>query len=167
MNNVYYAYSEASNRWTEILVAQFRDVGVTMTGGKADYTEFNSQWIGRKLPEVSSYGWATQGFDADNWFYNQVYSTSGGNRWNINDPQLDDWAEQQQVELNEDARREIWKKMWDLELQKAYRPPMVGGSGFEIYQPWLRGIRFTGGAPGDNSSYYTWGDQVQFAWLDK
>jgi peptide/nickel transport system substrate-binding protein len=167
MNNIYYAYSEASNRWTEILVAQFRDVGVTMTGGKADYTEFNSQWIGRKLPEVSSYGWATQGFDADNWFYSQVYSKSGGNRWNVNDPQLDQWAEQQQLELNPEKRREIWKKMWDLELQKAYRPPMIGGSGFEIYQPWVRGIRFTGSSPGDNSSYYTWGDQVQFAWLDK
>jgi peptide/nickel transport system substrate-binding protein len=167
MHNIYFAYSESSNRWTEVLVAQFRDVGVNMTGGKADYTEFNSQWIGRKLPEVSSYGWATSGFDADNWFYNQVHSTSLGNRWNINDLQLDQWAEQQQTELNEEARAEIWRKMWDHELQLAYRPPMATGSTFEIYQPWLRGIRFTGSQPGDNSSYYNWGDQVQYGWLDK
>jgi peptide/nickel transport system substrate-binding protein len=168
MDNTYFAYSESSNRWAEVLVAQFRDVGVTMTGGKADYTEFNSQWIGRKLPEVSSYGWQTTGFDADNWFYNQVYSTSGGNRWNINDPQLDQWAEQQQVELDPEKRKAIWRKMWDLELRKAYRPPMgTAIGGFEVYQPWMRGVRFTGGSPGDNSSYYDWGDQVQYAWLDK
>jgi peptide/nickel transport system substrate-binding protein len=167
MSNVYYAYTEASNRWTEILVAQFREVGVTMTGGKADYTEFNSQWIGRKLPEVSSYGWATSGFDADNWFYNQVHSTSGGNRWNISDPQLDQWAEQQQVQLNPDERKATWRKMWDLELQRAYRPPMATGLTFQVYQPWLRGIRWTGSAPGDVSSYYSWGDEVQDAWLDK
>jgi peptide/nickel transport system substrate-binding protein len=167
INNMYYAYSESNNRWTEVLVAQFRDVGITMTGGKADYTEFNSQWIGRKLPEVSSYGWATSGFDADNWFYAQVHSTSPGNRWNINDPQLDQWATEQQLELDPAKRKAIWKKMWDLELQKAYRPPMATEFRFEVYQPWMRGIRWTGTSPGDNSSYYNWGDQVQYGWLDK
>jgi peptide/nickel transport system substrate-binding protein len=167
IDNIYFAYSEASNRTAEVLVAQFRDIGVNMTGGKADYTEFNSQWVGRKLPEVSTQGWATSGYDADNWFYNQVHSQSQGNRWNINDPQLDLWAEEQQVELNAEARAEIWRKMWDLELEKAYRPPMVGGNGFEVYQPWMRGIRWTGTSPGDNGSYYNWGDQVQYGWLDK
>jgi peptide/nickel transport system substrate-binding protein len=167
MNNIYYAYTEAANRWTEVLVAQFRDVGVTMTGGKADYTEFNSQWVNRKLPEVSSYGWATSGYDADNWFYNQVHSKSLGNRWNIGDPQLDQWAEQQQTQLNEQERKATWRKMWDRELQMAYRPPMATGFTFEVYQPWMRGIRWTGTSPGDNASYYNWGDQVQHGWLDK
>jgi peptide/nickel transport system substrate-binding protein len=167
MNNIYFAYTESAEKWTQILVDQFRDIGVTMTGGKADYTEFNSQWINRRLPEVSSYGWATSGFDADNWFHGQIHSQSGGNRWNINDPQLDQWAEEQQVELNQEARRAIWRKIWDREAQKAYRPPLYGGSGFETYQPWMRGIRWTGGAPGDNSSYYNWGDQVADGWLDK
>jgi hypothetical protein len=37
---------------------------------------------------------------------------------------------------------------------------------FELYQPWLRGIRF-GGALGDNSYFYEWGDQIAEAWLDK
>jgi len=167
MDNVYFAYSEANNRQTEILVAQFRDIGVTMTGGKADYTEFNSQWIGRKLPEVSTVGWATSGFDADNWFYGQIHSQSPGNRWNINDPQLDEWAETQQVELDPEARKEIWRKIWDRELDMAYRPPMASGITIEVYQPWLRGVRWTGSSPGDNSYYYDWGDQVPEAWLDK
>jgi peptide/nickel transport system substrate-binding protein len=167
MNNIYYQYSDAAGRWTELLVDQFRAVGITMTGGKADYTEFNSQWINRKLPEVSSYGWATSGFDADNWFYGQVHSKSPGNRWNIGDPQLDQWAEEQQVELDEVARRAIWLKMWNREMQMAYRPPMASGVSFNTYQPWLRGIRWGGAAPSDNSFYYSWGDQVQHGWLDK
>jgi peptide/nickel transport system substrate-binding protein len=167
MNNIYFAYSEANNRQTEIMVSQFRDSGITMTGGKADYTEFNSQWIGRKLPEVSTVGWATSGFDPDNWFYGQIHSTSPGNRWNINDPQIDAWAEEQQVELDAEARQAIWRKIWDRELDQAYRPPMVGGFTFEVYQPWLRGIRWSGTSPGDNSSYYNWGDQVASGWLDK
>jgi peptide/nickel transport system substrate-binding protein len=167
MDNIYYAYSESAEKWTQILVDQFREIGVTMTGGKADYTEFNSQWINRRLPEVSSYGWQTTGFDADNWFHAQIHSQSGGNRWNINDPQLDEWAEQQQLELDPEARREIWRKIWDRELDKAYRPPMFGIVGFEVYQPWLRGIRWGNIAIGDNSSYYNWGDQVQHGWLDK
>jgi hypothetical protein len=96
-----------------------------------------------------------------------VHSQSGGNRWNINDPQLDTWADEQQTELNEEARREIWRKMWDHELQLAYRPPMASGQGFEVYQPWMRGIRWSGSQPGDNGSYYNWGDQVQYGWLDK
>ncbi len=172
MTNTYYAYAQSFERVTEILVDQFRDIGVTMTGGKADYTAFNSQWVGRKLPEVTTSGWATQGYDADNWFHGQIHSTSSGNRWNINDPQIDQWAEQQQVELDPDARKAIWRKIWDREMDEIYRPPVGGpasssGIGVEVYQPWMRGVRWTGSAPGDNSSYYDWGDQVQHAWLDK
>jgi hypothetical protein len=47
-----------------------------------------------------------------------------------------------------------------------YRPQTATGYGFEVYQPWLRGIRF-GGLLGVNSSYYDWGAQIEGAWLDK
>ena len=167
MSNAYFPYSDYMNRWSEVLVAQFRDVGINMTGGKVDYTEFNSQWVGRKLPEVSTSAWATSGFDADNWFYGQVHSKSSGNRWNINDPQIDQWAEQQQVELDPAKRKELWRKIWDRDLQQAYRPPLGNGFTFVVYQPWMRGVRWTGTSPGDNSDYYNWGSQVAEAWLDK
>jgi hypothetical protein len=69
--------------------------------------------------------------------------------------------------LDPEARKEIWRKIWDRELDQAYRPPMVGQLRFEVYQPWMRGVRWTGTSPGDNASYYNWGDQVQHRWLDK
>jgi ABC-type transport system substrate-binding protein len=166
MNNAYFAYGDYLNRLAEALVDQFRQAGITMTGGKVDYTEFNSTWVGGKLDEVTTSGWATVGFDADNFYYNQIHSASPGNRWRINDPKLDEMAEAQRFELDADARREIHRQMYDYEADMMFRPPLPSAYSFEIYQPWVRGLRF-GGSLGDNSSYYDWGDQVAEIWLDK
>ena len=166
INYIYYPYSEWYTRVSEILVNQFRLAGVNLKGGKVDYTTFNSQWVGSKLPEASTSGWATVGHEANNFFYNQLHSKSPGNRWQIRDPEIDTLADQQASELDPQKRREIHKKMWDLELDKMYRPPMPAGFTYENYQPWLRGIRF-GGLLGSNSSYYDWGMQIEGAWLDK
>lgn len=166
-NNMFYNYTLAYEKLAEVLVPMFRESGITMTGGKVDYTTFNSQWTGRKLPEFSTSGWLTTGFDADNYFHGQVHSKSTGNRSQFADAEIDAWAEAQQVELNPEKRKEIWRKIWDKELDMMYRPPLVNGFTPEVYQPWMRGIRWTGSAPGDNSSYYNWGDQVHSGWLDK
>jgi ABC-type transport system substrate-binding protein len=166
MNNIFYAYSASNEKQAEVLTPQFRAVGITLTGGKADYTQFNSQWIPGKIPDVTTSGWGTSGYDADNWFYGQVSSKSGGNRWGIKDSQIDQWADQQQTELDPAKRREIQRKIWDRDLDMMYRPGLPNGFGFETYAPWMRGIRF-GSDIKDSSSYYTWGAQVDNAWLDK
>ena len=167
MNNIFYPYTAAYEATPDVLISTFRESGINMTGGRVDYTEFNSQWVGLKLPEVSTSGWLTSGFDADNWFHGQIHSESGGNRTRINDPQIDEWAEAQQLELDPEARKEIWKKIWDRDLDQAYRPPMAAGFAFEVYQPWVRGVRWTGTSPNDNSYYYDWGDVLGGAWMDK
>ena len=102
---------------------------------------------------------ADGGLDADNFFYNSVHSTSPGNRWQLNDPRIDVWAEEQQVELDPDKRRETLRKMWDHIQQKMYYPPIPTAIGLEVYQPRLRGIRW-GGIFYSNRSYYDWGHQV-------
>ena len=167
MNNSYYPYSVAYSQTTEVVQSQLADVGIDLTGGRVDYTEFNSQWVPRLLPDVSTSAWPTTGFDPDNWFHGQIHSASPGNRWRMNDPELDEWAEAQQLELDPDARKEIWQKIFDKDLDQMYRVPLPTGFAFHVYQPWVRGLRWTGTAPGDNSSYYNWGDQVWHAWLDK
>ena len=167
MDNIFYPYNTSYESTPDVLIPQFRDVGINMGGGRVDYTEFNSQWVGGKLPDVSTSGWLTTGFDADNWFHGQVHSESPGNRNLVNDPDIDTWAEAQQIELDPEARKELWKKIWDRDLDMAYRPPLADGFTFEVYQPWLRGVRWSGEAPNDNSSYYNWGDQIAGAWLDK
>ena len=164
--NSYYAYTKGFEQHTEVIQAQLQKAGIKMGGGKVDYTEFNSQWVPSKLPDVSTSAWSTSGYDADNWFHGQVHSQSPGNRWRINDAEIDEWAEAQQIELDPAARKELWQKIWDKDADQSYRPTIPSGFWLEVYQPWLRGIRFTGTAPGDNNSYYTWGDQVQSGWID-
>ena len=166
VNNSYYAYTSGLEQMSEVYQAQLGEIGIKMTGGKVDYTEFNSQWVPSMLPDISTSAWATSGYDGDNWFHGQVHSQSPGNRWRTNDPEIDAWAEAQQVELDPDARKELWRKIWDKDLDQMYRPTMPWGFTIEIYQPWVRGLRFTGTSPGDNNSYYTWGDQVHTAWID-
>ena len=166
VNNSYYAYTSGLEQMSEVYQAQLGEIGVKMTGGKVDYTEFNSQWVPGQLPDISTSAWATSGYDGDNWFHGQVHSQSPGNRWRTNDPEIDAWAEAQQIELDPDARKELWRKIWDKDLDQMYRPTMPWGFTIEIYQPWVRGLRFTGTSPGDNNSYYTWGDQVHTAWID-
>ena len=167
LNNIFYTYSSAWEKIPEVLAPQLREAGITLAGGKVDYTEFNSQWTGGKLPEFSTSGWLTTGFDPDNYFHGQVHSKSTGNRSQFKDAEIDTWAEAQQVELNPEKRKELWRKIWDRDLDQAYRPPTVLGSEPQVYQPWMRGIRWPGAAPGDNSYYYNWGDQVSYGWLDK
>ena len=167
MNNMYYPYSGLQDQTAEIAQANLKDAGITMTGGAVDYTEFNSAWVPAKLPDVSTVAWSTSGFDADNWFYGQIHSESPGNRWRVNDPQLDEWAEQQQLELDPDARREIWQKIYDRDLDQMYRPAFPSGNYPEVVQSWVRGIRWGASSPNDNSSYYCWGDVITSAWLDK
>jgi ABC-type transport system substrate-binding protein len=164
--NTYYPYSSAYEQLADVMVDQFRQIGVDVTGGKAEYTEFNSQWTGRKLPEISTGGWTTIGFDADNYFYNCLHSQSGGNRWNLSDPLIDDLATKQQTELDTDDRKDILRQIWDHDLHQAYHPVVGSGTGFYVYQPWLRGIRF-GGAMGSSNNYQDIGDMMGDAWLDK
>jgi ABC-type transport system substrate-binding protein len=165
-NAIYYPYGAYITQFTEILLSNFSDVGITMNASSVDYTEFNSTWVPAKLDEASTSAWGTGGFDADNYYFNQMHSTSPGNRWKLNDPQVDEWAEQQQVELDSDERRAIIRKMWDYALEKMFWPPLALGGTISVYQPWLRGFRF-GGPNGSSSYYYDWGDQIAGAWLDK
>lgn len=166
MVNIFFPYSSAYEQTPDILTDMFRDVGITMTGGAADYTEFNSTWVGRQLEDVSTAGWGTIGFDAENYFYNSMHSTAPGNRWRFNDPKLDELTEAQQVELDPEARKAIFQEIWNYELEKAYRPVIGGGGGFFVYQPWLRGIRF-GGALSTTNIYQDWGDIIAYGWIDK
>ena len=166
MENIFFPYSSAYEQTPDILTDMFADVGITMTGGAADYTEFNSQWVGRQLKDVSTAGWGTIGFDAENYFYNSMHSEAPGNRWRFNDPKIDELTEAQQVELDPDARKAIFQEIWTYELEKAYRPVIGGGAGFYVYQPWLRGIRF-GGALSTTNIYQDWGDIIADGWIDK
>ena len=160
---VYYNYRDQWNSaQNEAIIPMFRDVGITINVSKVDYTEFNSQLIQRTFEEAAD-GWPAPAQDASGYFHNQVRSDSGGNRWRINDPDIDQWADEQQFELDPDARREIHRKIRDRLLEKAYRIEKATGPTYNVYQPWAKGVQFGWQA----SDYYDWGAQLHHMWLDK
>ena len=116
------------------------------------------------LPEASTSAFAPEGFDANHFFYHLVHSQSPKNLWQLDDPQVDAWAEAQQVELDPEARREIHRTMWEYFLDKMFWPPLPSPLRFEVYQPWLRGVRF-GGILGTNT-LHDLGEQIADAWID-
>ena len=156
----------ALDRLTDMVVGALPGVGITMDSRHVDESDFDAIWLSGNLAEASTSARRPEGFDADHFFHHLVHSESPKNLWRLDDPQVDAWAEAQQVELDPDARREIHRTMWDYFLDKMFWPPLPSPIGFEVYQPWVRGIRF-GGILGTNSSYYDWGDQIAGAWLDQ
>ena len=154
----------ALDRLTDMVVGGLPGVGITMDSRHVDESDFDAIWTSGNLAEASTSADAPQGLEADDYFYHLVHSESPKNLWGLNDPQVDAWAEAQQIELDPEARREIHRTMWEYFLDKMFWPPLPTPVGFEAYQPWLRGIRF-GGILGTNSSYYDWGDQIAGAWI--
>jgi peptide/nickel transport system substrate-binding protein len=163
---IYYNYAPSSNSdQNEVILQNYAELGLDFTISSLDYTEFNSQWIQGAFADVAD-GWGPQNQHADNYFYDQIVSDSPGNRWNMNDPQVDEWAQAQSVELNEDARKELWNNLWDLVTEKAYRIEKPYRSSLIPYQPWLHNAFFRG-ANGANASYYDMGHMLPGLWLDK
>jgi peptide/nickel transport system substrate-binding protein len=163
---IYYNYGDATNsRPNQVLVDQMRRAGINLQAQTADYTEFNSQWVGVKIQDAAD-GWCTLGFDADTFFYQHVRSDSTGNRWRIKDAELDQWADQERSELDPEARKAILRKMWDKILDQVYRVEKPVSIATIAYQPWLRGVRYVG-ALGTNSYFYDIGAQAKNMWLDK
>ena len=140
-------------------------LGIKMSSQALDYTSYNSQWVGGTFPDAS-YGWVPFGFSPNTPYYEHVHSTSPSNRWGINDAELDEWAEQQRVELDPAARKEIHRKMWDRYQDQIYYISQPWAPTYDVYQPWLRGFR-TGGALGVSTAFYDIGDMVGEMWLDR
>ena len=165
-DSIHYPYGTYITQWTEILASNFSDVGIEMNPSRVDYTEFNSTWVPGELDEASTSAWGAAGFDADNYYYNQLHSESPGNRWKLNDPIVDDLATRQRVALDADERKAILQELWNYMLDQMFFPPLATAISMNVYQPWVRNLRFYG-PNGSSSYYYDWGDQIHKVWLDK
>lgn len=162
----YYEYSTSDTQVAEIMTDQLRQVGITYTPKKMDYTEFNSQLIGGTFPDALHNGYLLLGFEADTFFYNGLHSKSPGNRDHMNDPQIDGWAEAQQVELDPAKRKDLLTKIWNQYHDQVYRPVRTFGRSFNVMQPWVRALRLD--TPlGARNYFYDWGDMLPKVWLDK
>ena len=165
---VFYNYSNTNNAFqNEVLREQLGRVGVTFNLRSVDYTEFNSQWTTR-TGEADTYdGWTSFNPTAEHYVYGLNHSESSGNRNRIVDPQIDVWAEQHQVELDEEVRKDLAKNVWDRVRDQAYRVSKAAGYGFQLQQPWVRGVRYANTSVGSGHFYLDSGYEVTNAWIDK
>jgi peptide/nickel transport system substrate-binding protein len=162
----YYEYSVPYTQTAELMSDQLRQVGITYSPRKLDYTEFNSQLVGGTFPDTLHDGYVLLGFEADTFYYNGLYSKSPGNRDHINDPEIDVWAQAEQVELDPAKRKDLLLKIWNKYHDQVYRPVSTLARAFDVQQPWVRGLRF-GGALGSGSYFYDWGRLTTKTWIDK
>ena len=151
----------------ELMQEQFRDIGITVNFNSVDSTEFNSQWVPGAYDEVAD-GWSTPSSigAADGFYWEQVHSQSPDNRWYINDPEIDAWADAQRIDLDPETRSDTQRKIFDKLVQEAYRLETIQTLSLSSYPPWLRFVRFNG----PYNSYhwfYRWGDSFMDTWLDK
>ena len=164
---VYYNYSNTSNSLqNEVLIDQFRRVGMKLNANAVDYTEYNSQWTTRSGESESFDGWASFSPTADHYVFGLNHSGSGGNRNRINDPEIDAWAEQHQVELDPEVRTELARNVWNKVLDQVYRIEKPSGYAAYLQQPWLRAVRYIRPI-GSGHFYLDTGYEAFNAWIDK
>ncbi len=164
---VYYNYSNTSNSLqNEVLIDQFRRVGMKLNAHAVDYTEYNSQWTTRSGESESFDGWASFSPTADHYVFGLNHSGSGGNRNRINDPEIDAWAEQHQVELDPETRTELARNVWNKVLDQVYRIEKPSGYAAYLQQPWLRAVRYIRPI-GSGHFYLDTGYEAFNAWIDK
>jgi peptide/nickel transport system substrate-binding protein len=152
----------------DVWVDQLRRVGVTLDLREADYVEYNSQLAAVSYPDAIG-AWDQHGTQADNYFRNQILSTSPGNWHHINDPELDEWAEQQSVELDPEARREIHRKIWDKVLTDVHRVEHTNPAGYALLHGWIHGMTWMIGNDGFSGTTFEYDNGKFFSdlWIDK
>lgn len=163
----YYNYTpEANQRQNEILVDQLRAAGIELKASSVEYSQFNSQWTTRTGNAQAYDGWLAFNPTAQHYVFGLQHSTSPGNRYRIHDAEIDAWAEQHLVELDEDNRRELAQKVWNKVYDQVYRVDKPTGSAITVQQPWLRGLR-TGRGIGSGQHYLDMQNLVRYQWVDK
>jgi len=150
----------------ELLVDQLRTAGIEMRPRSVEYTEFNSQWTARKGESHAYDGWVASGSTAEHNVYGLHHSKSGANRYRINDPQVDAWAEQHQVELDPDVRRDLAQRVWERVYDQVYRIDKPAGHSVELMQPWVRGLNSYISRAGSGAHYLDTGNFLRYGWVD-
>ena len=148
-----------------VLIDTYRKTGITVNAKTLDVTSFNSQWQSQAYPDTAQ--GPGVGYVADTFYKEQIHSGASLNRWNISDPQLDVWSDQQSAELDPKKRRELLRKIWDYANDKMYHVDAgaAGGNG-TAYPPYLRNYRTVA----VNSWFSSGGDFGTYtydAWMDK
>jgi hypothetical protein len=83
-------------------------------------------------------------------------------------PRIDEWADAQSSELDAQKRKEFQRKIWDRVQDQVWRVDKPAAKGYEVLQPWVRNVSFTGPFNANYSfTELAAPSQLERAWLDK
>lgn len=122
----YFPYNEYHSTFVEVVAQQLRDIGVTVQLQRGEYTSYyqkfsSGEYEGMALGFVPA---SAQSMDA--FTYQSFYSTSPRNVWTVKDAQLDQLLAKQRREIDPEARRAIFKQIWDRLLDQVYTIALPG-----------------------------------------
>ncbi|MFN8584529.1 MAG: hypothetical protein U0446_04320 [Dehalococcoidia bacterium] len=144
---------------------QFRQVGITYSVKKLDYTEFNSQLIGSTFPDRPAQQVHASRHRGGHLLLQRPALEVAGQprpRERLPDRHLGGGAADRTRPREAKDLLKIWTQYHD----QAYRPVRTFGRAFNVQQPWVRGVRLES-AFGARSYFYDWGEILVKAWLDK
>ena len=129
----------------EAVVAGYAAIGVNEKLQVIPYGSFIANYSARNGYEDATSGTFTGSIPiADYYYHDRIYSTSPTNGWNINDPQIDQWADQQRVETDPQTRRGILLKIWNRLQDQVYKVEDPTSFGYIMLSKRVRYYRFQG-----------------------
>ncbi len=94
---------------------------VNITWQKVDNPTHVTLMSDRNFDSAVGFLWGPAGFAMDQWIYPFYHSKGGTNYGSINDSQLDDLLIKQREASELDAKKEIWRQVWDRIHDKVYQ----------------------------------------------
>lgn len=160
---LYYPYRPNYDDFANLLLEDLRAVGLNVNIKKVDNVTFNAQWVPGTFTDFA-FGWKAIPVASDDIFSGYYRSDSTLNRWGVNDPKVDALVDKQRRAASVDERREVWKEMWDLDLDQMYYFAMPDGIQFNVMSPKVQGLRF-GWIQTNVADAYDTGQQLTHTWL--
>ncbi len=127
----YYPYGEVAKQ-IAVWVDNLKAVGITMDLAQQDNTTFNAAL------RAGSYEWAATGSvviwsGLDGWLYGNMYSAEVNNYGKIKNADLDKLLNAQRVEIDPAKRKEIARKVYEMEADLVWRIPFARSNPITYY----------------------------------
>lgn len=122
--NRFLSYARGSNAMpeTELIVEQMKQVGINLTIDQPEYLAMIDQWLKGEF----EFAWTTTSYSSD-WdtsmyghWHSSGFNAAEGNRYGINDPELDELMDRQRVTFDEEERTSIIHQSQQLNARECY-----------------------------------------------
>lgn len=160
----YYPYRTDYDDFADLAVKDLKALGLNPKVQKVDYTTFNAQWLPGTFNAVA-FGWKAIPVAPDDIFSGYYRSDSDLNRWGVKDAKVDELVDKQRRTTNASDRKQIWKQIWDMDLDQMWYVDLPDTIQFNVMQPWVQGLRF-GWIQTNVTDAYDIGPQLTHTWIN-